>query len=161
MNRKRTLLMIMAAAGAAAVSAVSVANIDAYAPVPHGLDHQSSRLEEFCERHWGTMSADLATCRFEQTHYFGLTSVGAGARAQSGISVLEGDRILFEASEGAVPVVGVSEYQGARDGFLAASDGYLAFRASHGAKLVALRKVKQLRCFRQDGNELRPTPCES
>lgn len=160
MNRKRILIMALAGASAAAVSAVSVANIDAYAPLPHGLESEASRLEEFCERHWGTMSADLATCRFEQTHYFGLTSIGAGALTQSGISVLAGDRIRFEASEGAVPVVGTHEYDGARTEFSAGSDGYLAFRAPRGMKLVALRKVRQARCFRQDGRSLRATPCE-
>lgn len=157
--KSKNLFIILAAAAAAAVSVVCVANIDAYAPLPHALESKTSRLEEFCERYWGVMSRDLTSCRFEQTHYFSLTRVG-GELAFTGIPVIAGDVIRFEATEGAVPVVGKHHYENSAPEFTAAGEGYLSFRAPYGAGLVSLRKVRQLRCFRQEGRVVRPAPCE-
>lgn len=158
-NLNRWLLASFAVAGAAAISAVSVANIDPYAPVPHGIEPQLSRLEDFCNEHWGTMSPDAAVCRFEQTHYFNLTAVGGGS-VQTGIPVLAGDQLYFEASDGAVPVIGKAHYEDAAAELKAEGEGYLSFRPTYGSRLVSLRKVRQQRCFRQEGTSLRAGQCE-
>ncbi len=157
--KKKILSACIVIGGAAAISAASVANIEPYDPIPHGLDRKKAPIEDFCERHWGTLSADMAVCRFEQTHFFHLSAVG-DAQISSGIPVLSGDMIRFEATDGAVPIVGKVRYDGVDDEFVAGSEGYLAFRAPGGSRLVMLKKVRQFRCYEQNGSSVKAVSCK-
>jgi hypothetical protein len=160
MKRNQWNIMLLTGAAAAAASAVGIASIDVYGPFSNSLNSETSRLEEFCERHWGVLSEDLTQCRFEQAQYFSLAPVRGGEELETGIAVQAGDLIRFEATESAIPLVGQAEYVVSGAEFRPAHSGMLSFRSSKSLGAFKLRKVIQTRCIRQVGLSISIAQCE-